>query len=159
MHIKKEIRAPVKSTQSSLLVGQMIYQKIMEKRGINGKILASYLHRLMADPLLERKLSLLKPKKWKKHYQDEGQDLIPVYFYPEECDWARLSIISNATGFSRCYIFVYLMLLDLGVLKLPENRTQWTESIELKISQVTCSIFLDERRKILIRGLKTSVRP
>jgi hypothetical protein len=67
------------------------------------------------DQQLEKKLAMLKPNKWKKHYQSEGQDLQRINFYPDEADWAHLSALSNATGFSRCYIFVFLMLLNGGL--------------------------------------------
>jgi len=155
MNTVKTIREPAKPSQSTLLVGNYFYKKYMEPRLLKGKALSFYLHKLLEDPDLEYKLSLLKPKKWKKHYQDEGQDLNSLYFYPDECDWARLSIISNGTGFSRCYIFVYLMLLNFGILKLPDDRTQRSIFPYLTIFNLHCSIFLDERRKILTRALRT----
>jgi len=110
---------------------------------------------LLQDPALELTLSHLKPPKWKKSYQAEGQDLVPLYFYPNECDWARLSLISHAAGFSRCYIFVYLMLLDLGVLKIPNNGTRFKKIPEIRFSNFLCSIQLDETEKILKTIIKT----
>jgi hypothetical protein len=155
MNTVKTIRAPSQSSQSTLLVGDYFFKKYMVPRSLKGIVLASYLHKLLEDPQLEYKLSLLKPKKWKKHYQDEGQDLVPLYFFPDECDWARLSLISNATGFSRCYIFVYLMLLDFGFLKLPKNTTQWFNPKDLDISQILCKVFIDERALLLVRTIQT----
>jgi hypothetical protein len=155
MNTVKTIPAPAKSTQSTLLVGNHFYKMHMMPNLLKGKRLSEYLHNLLKDPDLEYKLNLLKPKKWKKHYQDDGQDLEVLYFYPDESDWARLSIISNVTGFSRCYIFVYLMLLDFGILKLPENRTKDNFSLEVGLTRLHCSILIDERDKILIRTIQT----
>jgi len=92
MNTLKSVPAPTKPSQSTLLVGDHYNKMYMLPRSIKGQRLADYLHKLLEDPLLEHKLSLLKPKKWKKHYQAEGQDLTALYFYPDECDWARLSL-------------------------------------------------------------------
>ncbi len=155
MKADKSVSMPEKPSQSTLLFGSHLNETILKPRGMKGKILALYLHRLMSDPNLEYKLSFLKPKKWKKGYQEAGQDLVPVYFFPDDCDWARLSIISYASGFSRCYIFVYLMLLDLGILKLPENITIENYPKSINITKLICCIMMDERKKILRRTLKT----
>ncbi len=129
---------------------------VLTPRSLKGKRLAMYLRRLLSDPDLAYKLSHLKPKKWKKQYQDNGQDLVPVYFYPNEADWAYLSILSNGTGFSMCYIFVYLMLLDLGMLKLPKkNITKGVIHLIIKNSQIYCSVILNKKGKKLRRILKS----
>jgi len=155
MNTLKTIRQPDNPSQSTFLVANHIHEIYMVPRRLKGKWLTHYLHRLLSDPELEYKLSLLKPKKWKKHYQEEGQDLQALFFYPDECDWARLSIISNGTGFSRCYIFVYLMLLDLGVLKLPENRTEGTNPQKIGLPVILCSVLMDKSEQILTRTIKT----
>jgi hypothetical protein len=155
MNTVKTIPEPRKSSQSTFLVGNYIHKMYMMPGLLKGKRLAYYLQKLLEDPDLEYKLSRLKPKKWKKHYQDDEQDLVPMYFYPDECDWARLSIISNATGFSRCYIFVYLMLLDFGVLKLPKNTTKVTKPQEIGLSWIKCLIFMDGREQLLTRTIQT----
>jgi hypothetical protein len=155
MNTVKTIKTPSQPSQSTLLVGTYFCKKYIFPRSLKGKVLASYLHKLLKDPDLEYKLSLLKPEKWKKHYQDGGQDLVPLYFYPDECDWARLSLISNATGFSRCYIFVYLMLLNFGFLKLSKNITQWLNPDDNNISRILCKVFMDEKALLLVRTIQT----
>jgi hypothetical protein len=155
MKIVKTISAPENSSQSTLLVGARFIEMHMKPRSLKGKRLSWYLYKLLCDPELEYKLSLLNSKKWKKEYQEEGQNLVPLYFYPNERDWAQLSIISNATGFSRCYIFVYLMLLDLGILKIQKNITKGDKPTEIKLSKVFCSVFIDEMRLLLIRTIQT----
>jgi len=155
MNTVKTIKEPERSTQSTFLVGGYIHNKYMLPRLLKGKALSYYLHKLLSDPDLEYKLSRLKPRKWKKHYQDEGQDLNALYFYPNECDWARLSIISNGTGFSRCYIFVYLMLLDLGVMKLAINRTQYMNPQDIGLPRVYCNVLMDKKIQMLTRIIRT----
>ncbi len=109
----------------------------------------------MDDPLLEYKLSFLESGKWKKQHQMEGQELRRVNFYPDDRDWGRLSAISNATGFSRCYIFVYLMLIAMGVISLENGGTHpaWVQGHWNSI--VFCSITVDAITRKLTRKLQT----
>ncbi len=141
-----------------MLFGTWLMESVLKPRALKGRRLSAYLHKLMSDPELQFKISLLKSKKWKKQYQPDGQDLVPVYFYPDECDWAQLGLISNASGFSRCYIFVYLMLLDLGILKLPENRTKVEFPVNPNHSLIICRIKLDRIEKTLKRKIKHHLR-
>lgn len=104
---------------------------------------------------IEYKLSVLQSGKWKKVYQAEGQGLVRVNFYPHEVDWARLSVLSNATGYSRCFLFVYLMELDLKKDQVQHSRTLPTHWSEIWIRQIFCAIMLDERENLLVRVLRT----
>ncbi len=144
-----------KLSQSTLLVGIHFLNGFLLPRSIKGKRMAVYLHRLLADPELEVKLKWLKSDKWKKQYQAPGQGLVPVYFYPDECDWAKLGMISYATGFSRCFIFIYLMMLDFGLLKLPNDRTIGYKPSKKLNSQTMCLIILDASARKLKRSLRT----
>ncbi len=116
--------------------------------------LASYFQCLLDDPLLDDKLSFLMGRKWKKEYQAAGQDLRRVNFYPEERDWARLSAMSNATGFSRCYIFVFLMLVDMGVISLKNSGTKPYSRNRVWNPLTFCSVLLDSRDRNLTRTLQ-----
>lgn len=155
MKQSRSVTDPGLETQSTFLVGESCYANYLLPRVIKGMGVSAYLHRLIIDPELNTKLGYLKPKKWKKTYQEEGQNLKRLNFFPMEADWARLSIISNATGFSRCYIFVFLMLVDLGVLKLPKKGTPLFFAQESCSMRLVCSILLDERRDLLTRVLQT----
>ena len=117
---------PYYRSRSTLLIPESHFKRFFWRSPyikVGHQALASYLSRLMDDPLLEYKLSFLESGKWKKQYQMEGQELRRVNFYPDDRDWGRLSAISNATGFSRCYIFVYLMLIAMGVISLENGGT------------------------------------
>jgi hypothetical protein len=145
---------PGVSGKSTLLIATSLYSGNLLPGLLKGKSLREYFHFLLNDPDLEYKLSFLAPKKWKKHYQDEGQDLRAVRFFPFEEDWARISVFSNATGFSRCFIFIYLMKIDLGLIQLPKKRTTVPEILLLQTDRrIHCSVLLDEQTKILERRL------
>jgi hypothetical protein len=155
MKQQRTINAPSKSGQSTLLVGSRYYERYMITNYPGGRRVALYLHYLLNDSMLEYKLSFLKPQKWKKSYQEPGQGLEKVFFYPDECDWARLSILSNATGFSRCFLFVFLMLIDKGVIRLPENITQFSFSRIYDPGKIHCIVIMDPGLKKLKRILQT----
>ncbi len=61
-------------------------------------LMALYLHKLLSDLLLEYKLNL---KNGKNSIRILVSLLFRFIFFPDECDWAQLSLISNGTGFSR----------------------------------------------------------
>lgn len=102
-------------SRSSLLIPEFLLERFFvssPRLKVGEKPLASYLRQLLDDPLLEYKLKFLKSDKRKKQYQKQGQVLRQVNFYPRNKDWARLSEISNTTGFSCSYVFLFLMLID-----------------------------------------------
>jgi hypothetical protein len=110
----------------------------------------------MNDPHLDYKLSRLnRTWKWKKQYQAEGQRLVRVNFYPDDGDWGRLGAISNATGYSRCYIFVYLMLIALKVISLDGRGTLPSPVQKYYNSMVICLISVDIALGKLTRILQT----
>ncbi len=143
------------NSRSTLLIPGFYYEKFFSRyRKVRNLPLTFYLQRLMDDPLLNHKLSFIKAPKWKKVYQAPGQDLRRVNFYPDERDWMRLSTISNATGFSRCYIFVYLMLIDMGVIALENGGTNPDSSQRVWNPMTFCSVLLDSRDRKLTRKLQ-----
>jgi hypothetical protein len=150
----RQIEKSVFPSQSTFLVSEKFLIRFINPRALKGKKLAAYLHRLLFDSQLFYKLSFLDSQKWKKVYQSEGQNLQRLDFLPDESDWARLSIISNSTGYSRCYLFVYLMLIDMGVIKLAEYGTPYRIVRKTQPYEFYCDISLDEKLKLLRRTLK-----
>ena len=49
----------------------------------------------------------------KTEYQEEGQNLCRVGFRPSNSDWLELGELALAFGKSRCWLFVYLLKLDI----------------------------------------------
>lgn len=152
-------REPYYRTRSTLLIPEEYFKRFFWRSPyikVSHWALASYLASLMDDPQLEYKISLLaKTGKWKRQYQDEGQELCRVNFYPDDRDWGRLSAIANATGYSRCYIFVYLMLIAMGVISLEDGGTPppWLKGHWNP--EVFCSIIVDAVTRKLTRILQT----
>ncbi|KAB2930250.1 MAG: DUF1564 family protein [Leptonema illini] len=152
-------REPYYRTRSTLLIPEEYFKRFFWRSPyikVSHWALASYLASLMDDPQLEYKISLLaKTGKWKRQYQDEGQELCRVNFYPDDRDWGRLSAIANATGYSRCYIFVYLLLIAMGVISLEDGGTSppWLKGHWNP--EVFCSIIVDAVTRKLTRILQT----
>lgn len=160
MHEQTRIdREPYYRTRSTLLIPESYFRRYFWRSPyikVGHLALGAYLSMLMNDPRLEYKLSFLeRTGKWKKQYQDEGQNLCRVNFYPDDRDWGRLSAIANATGYSRCYIFVYLMLIAMGVISLEDGGTHrfWVEGYWNPL--VFCSISVDAATRNLTRILQT----
>jgi len=150
---------PYYRSRSTLLIPESYFKRFFWRSPyikIGHWALASYLASLMEDPQLNYKLSFLeRTSKWKKQYQEGEQRLVRVNFYPDDRDWGRLSAISNATGFSRCYIFVYLMLIAMGVISLEDGGTQrsWVRGHRNPV--VICTISVDAITRKLTRILQT----
>lgn len=58
-----------------------------------------------------------KPITIKTEYQEEGQNLCRVGFRPSNSDWIELGELAIAFGKSRCWLFVYLLKLDIMGLR------------------------------------------
>lgn len=54
-----------------------------------------------------------EPSGLRTEYQFKHQNLQKVNFRPQAADWAELGTFSIATGKSRCFLFVLLLLMDL----------------------------------------------
>lgn len=152
-------REPYYRTRSTLLIPDEYFKRFFWRSPyikIQDWTLGAFLGILMDDPALEYKLSFIaRSGKWKKQYQEAGQKLHRVNFYPDDRDWGRLSGISNGTGYSRCYIFVFLMLIFMGEIVLENGGThpvfvkrQWNPV-------VFCSISIDAVTRNLTRKLQT----
>lgn len=62
---------------------------------------------------------LPEPSKIKTEYQNTDLDLQKVNFRPRNSDWIELGELALAFGKSRCYMFIYLLKLDLlGLWKI-----------------------------------------
>mgnify|MGYP000870058244 CR=1 FL=1 len=152
-------KEPYYRSRSTLLIPEAYFRQFFWRSPyikIGHWPIASFLGTLMDDPRLHYKISFLERSyKWKKQYQEEGQRLVRVNFYPDDRDWGRLSAISNATGFSRCYIFVYLLLIALGVISLDNGGTQPSRVKGHWNPVVICYISVDAITRKLKRTLQT----
>jgi len=152
-------REPYYRSRSTLLIPESCFKRFFWRSPyikVGQWALGGFLAILMDDPRLDYKLSFLeRTGKWKKQYQEEGQGLVRVNFYPDDRDWGRLSAIANATGYSRCYIFVYLMLITMGVISLENGGTErsWVKGHCNPV--MMCFITIDAAARKLTRVLQT----
>lgn len=56
------------------------------------------------------------PRKMKTEFQEEGLDLKRVCFRPQNSDWLELGQIALAFGKSRCWLFTFLLEIDIAGL-------------------------------------------
>ncbi len=80
-----------------------------------------------------------EPIKVKTEYQEKDQNLIRFNFRPMNADWVELGELALAFGKSRCWLFVYLLKLDIvGMWRLLQKAklsfvVPTLPSLELKI--------------------------
>lgn len=139
--------------QSTLLISSSLLEALSDELFRLKISLRDFLHLLLSDRDLWRKMELLKSGKFTKTYQSTGLGLVPVKFYPLPEDWCELSALSNGSGFSRCYIFVYLLKYYLKILSLDEVTTQKVNK-DNKAQAVFCRVKMDRNQRILRRTIK-----
>jgi len=106
-----------KKSKSTLLIPAFYQTHFRNKKG---RWFSSYLKQLLNRRDLVKHIKKIPgTRKWKKMYQNSGQNLFSVSFYPENDTWARLSALANSRGVSRCFIFVELLKLDLDSKRKP----------------------------------------
>lgn len=141
--------------QGTFLISRFLLAEHPELGELSGNTLREKLHSLLKDPLLWMKLDELHSEKYTMQYQAPNQMLKRVDFYPYPEDWCFLSILSWATGYSRCYIFIHLLLHDLGVLKLKNDGTPLKLSDLFSSEAVFCAIGMHKSLKIYRRRIIT----
>jgi hypothetical protein len=111
-----------KRTTSTVLVPEELILDFEESVKINGgvrKFLALLLDKYR---ILTHSGALPEACKLKTEFQEEGQDLQRVNFKPDNEDWLELGQIATFYGKSRCWIFTFLLRLEvLGFGELMEK--------------------------------------
>lgn len=121
---------------------------------VRGTDLRDLLQFFLKDPLLWEKMRLLRAEKYTKTYQRDGLDLVMVKFYPFAEDWCELSALSNGSGFSRCYIFVYLLEYYLGLRELTGGVTNPVKRLTKRFLSIYCTVKVSRITHKLERNLK-----
>jgi len=125
-HDKKiDLKEFEKSTVSTLLIPKHLVEKLdlvipyVENSKTSKK---SYKFKDGLKKLLDKYRGLLArgylpfQEKPKLTYQEEGLDLQKFSFRPEEADWYELGILAYGCGVSRCWLFSFLVELDLSLM-------------------------------------------
>lgn len=64
-------------------------------------------------------------KKPKLTFQDDGQSLQKISFRPDDSDWFELGILAYGCGVSRCWLFTYLLRLELSAISLMVSLSEF----------------------------------
>jgi len=101
-------------TISTLLVPSHLLEDLKKKTKEHGNSLVVYLRNLL---WMYRTVShsgmIHPPRKIKTEYQEEGLDLKRLNFRVNNSDWIELGELALAFGKSRCWMFTFLLELDI----------------------------------------------
>ncbi|MBP7280039.1 MAG: DUF1564 family protein [Leptospiraceae bacterium] len=101
-------------TVSTLLIPEHLKEAFLEKtkkyNGNTSLYLRSLLRRFRT---LTHSGMIPEPEKLKTSYQDRDLNLKKVSFKPKNSDWLELGELALVFGKSRCWMFVFLLKLDL----------------------------------------------
>ena len=101
-------------TISTLLVPSHLLPDLKQKTKEHGNSLVIYLRNLLwMCRTLTHSGMIPPPIKIKSEYQDEGLDLKRVNFRVGNSDWIELGELALAFGKSRCWLFTFLLELDI----------------------------------------------
>jgi len=128
-HRRHEKKIDLKGFNRSSVSTLLIPKHLVEKLGLvipfveNSKTKKkSYKLKDGLKRLLEKYRGLLArgylpfQEKPKLTYQEEGLDLQKFCFRPDDADWFELGILAYGCGVSRCWLFSFLVELDLSLL-------------------------------------------
>jgi hypothetical protein len=62
-------------------------------------------------------------------FQDEGQDLQKFSFRPDDDVWFELGILAYGCGVSRCWLFSYLVSLELSGISMLVSRPEFQKGV------------------------------
>lgn len=104
----------IDKTISTLLVPAHLLEGLKQKTKENGKSLVVYFRNLLwMYRTLTHSGMIHPPRKIKTEYQEEGLDLKRISFRVENVDWIELGELALAFGKSRCWLFTFLLELDI----------------------------------------------
>ncbi len=106
----------IDKTVSTLLIPEHLVEKFLQKRlEGHGNNTSVYLRNLLSMyRIITHSGMIPKPSKIKTEYQEENQNLKRVSFRPDNSDWIELGQLAIAFGKSRCWMFTFLLSLDLA---------------------------------------------
>jgi hypothetical protein len=101
-------------TVSTLLVPSHLVDALKQKKIEHGNSLVGYFRNLISKyRTLTHSGMIADPRKIKTEYQDEGLELMRVSFRVANADWLEIGELALAFGKSRCWVFTFLLELDL----------------------------------------------
>jgi len=102
------------NTVSTLLIPENMLEDFLGEKGKHQDNISIYLRKLLRRyRSLTHSGMIPTPIKVKTEYQEEGLNLKKINFRPMNSDWVELGELGLAFGKSRCWMFIYLLKLDL----------------------------------------------
>lgn len=121
------------NSTSTLLIPEFLFDDFLLKTKKFKGNTALYLHSLLRRYRTVSYSGLIpEPEKLKTSYQDRDLNLKKVSFYPKNVDWIELGELALAYGKSRCWLFVFLLKLDLA--------NMWSCLVEAKLNKIVPKI-------------------
>jgi hypothetical protein len=68
-------------------------------------------------------------QKPKLTFQEEGQDLQRFSFRPDDADWFEFGLLAYGCGVSRCWLFSYLLGLELSGLSMLVSHPEFQRAV------------------------------
>ena len=131
-------------TISTLLVPDYLCEKLKLKTKENGNSLRVYLRNLLwMYRTITHSGMIQPPRKIKTEYQEEGLNLRRVNFRVGNADWLELGELALVFGKSRCWMFTYLLELDLLGLWEILSESGLNDAVPTKNNlrlRVSCSL-------------------
>ena len=101
-------------TTSTVLVPSHLLDDLKKKTKEHGNSLVLYLRNLLwMYRTVTHSGMIPPPRKIKTEYQEEGLDLKRFSFRVNNADWIELGELAIAFGKSRCWMFTFLLELDI----------------------------------------------
>jgi len=101
-------------TISTVLVPTHLLEGLKKKTKEHGNSLVVYLRNLLwMYRTITQSGMIPPPRKIKTEYQEEGLDLKRLSFRVNNADWIELGELAIAFGKSRCWMFTFLLELDI----------------------------------------------
>jgi len=145
-------------TISTLLIPDHLLDQMKEKTQEHGNSLVVYLHNLLRMYRTLTHSGLIPiPRKVKTEYQDEGLNLHRLNFRPSSADWIELGELALAFGKSRCWMFTFLLELDiLGLWEILSesglsDAVPTKSSLRLRVSWSLRRVLRDFARSYHVR--------
>lgn len=110
-------------TISTLLVPDNLIPALLIKVKEHGNLVGYFSYLLSQYKILSASGMFPPPRKIKTEYQNENLSLKRINFRVKNSDWIEIGQLALAYGKSRCYIFTFLLELDL--LGAGENLSEF----------------------------------
>lgn len=126
--LRKNIHLEENTTSTLLIPEYLLADFHLKSKKFKGNY-ASYLHSLLRRFRSVTHSGLIPdPEKLKTSYQDRDLNLQKISFKPKNEDWIELGELALAYGKSRCWLFVFLLKLDLV--------NMWSCLVEAKLNKI-----------------------